>query len=179
MAATYRAPDDEWLASLPEDTRAKADSMIALLAQLRADNPVALARAEITEDSPEVMRFLFLSAIRCHAMDNYLFVGSKGSSLPKIVDPGVIGDEAEAAFKRLIASGSDVNDILRISRASAAEAVNDVVNILDDGHNWDAPDEAPGWTLVETVGDEITGRHADGLHESLFCVFDDDAEFQK
>ena len=49
MAATYRAPDDEWLASLPEDTRAKADSMIALLAQLRADNPVALARAEITD----------------------------------------------------------------------------------------------------------------------------------
>ncbi len=40
--------------------------------------------------------------------------------------------------------------------------------IIDEGYDPDAPDDAPGWTLMETdSGDNATGRRVGGLHESL------------
>lgn len=40
---------------------------------------------------------------------------------------------------------------------------------MDEGYDVDAPDDAPGWVLLETEDPEsdVTGRDVGGLHESL------------
>lgn len=49
--------------------------------------------------------------------------------------------------------------------------VDDVIMIIDEGYDPDAPDDAPGWALKETDSDENpTGRDVGGLHESILQV---------
>jgi hypothetical protein len=57
------------------------------------------------------------------------------------------------------------------ARGVIFNAVSAVIVIIDEGYDPDAPDSAPGWTLVETGSDgNATGRQVVGLHESLLDV---------
>jgi hypothetical protein len=51
------------------------------------------------------------------------------------------------------------------------EAVLDAVVAIDAGYDPEAPDDCPGWELVETDPDgNPTGRAVGGLHESFLSV---------
>jgi hypothetical protein len=70
--------------------------------------------------------------------------------------------------KRLLDAGADRNDLVRVARAAAYEAVFTAVWAIDEGHDPDAPDDCPGWRLMETEPDcHPTGRVVGGLHESF------------
>jgi hypothetical protein len=54
--------------------------------------------------------------------------------------------------------------------ATSLEATFGVVMHLDEGTANSAPDDSPGWTLMETRGDTPTGRLVNGLHEDLLML---------
>ena len=47
-----------------------------------------------------------------------------------------------------------------------------MLSVLDEGHDPEAPGDAPGWQLMETgaASDELTGRDVGGLHESILSL---------
>jgi len=47
----------------------------------------------------------------------------------------------------------------------------DVIMVIDEGYDPDAPDDAPSWGLAETDGEgNPTGRGVGGLHEDLLTL---------
>ena len=47
-----------------------------------------------------------------------------------------------------------------------------VLSILDEGYDPDAPEDAPGWRLLEgeAESDQLTGRDVGGLHEDTLTL---------
>jgi hypothetical protein len=176
-------PPQEWLETLDSEARTKADSMIAMLSQLGASDPVAWVSSEMREGFAQVARFLVLRQIR-EVMDTVLFCDSEearrvGASLERTLDLQRIEQEGATAFKRLVESGSDVTDILKVSRLVNVRAVLKLVDILDEGYEPLLEDVAPEWALMETDSEgKPTGRFVDALHESLLSVFEGDEELQ-
>lgn len=67
--------------------------------------------------------------------------------------------------------GTDQELLAESLRGVIFDAVSNVIMTIDEGYDPDAPDNAPGWTLVETDSDgNATGRQVGGLHESLLAV---------
>ncbi|MDX3662162.1 hypothetical protein PV646_33080 [Streptomyces sp. ID05-26A] len=85
----------------------------------------------------------------------------------EIVDrhgPGPTFERGEAARSRLAALGASPDDLGAFARMVAFEALHSALYFLDD------PDDdagTPGWALIETSGDELTGRLVQGLYEDL------------
>jgi hypothetical protein len=76
-----------------------------------------------------------------------------------------------AVLAQLLDQGADQELLAAAARQVAFAAAGDVIMAIDEGCDLDAPDDAPGWALVETDGDErTTGRIVGGLHESLLQV---------
>jgi len=175
--ATDNPTDEEWIESLAPEARAKAEAMIEDLAALKASGPISRVRSEINEGLPQTCCFLLLSALR-RVLSYHKYHDLKGSTLPNTLNLTQIDIESRDAVKRLRALGADPNDIARIARATVVDALDEVVNILDDGRNWDAPEHCPRWVIAEVDGDNLTGRTVDWLHESILNVFKDDAELQ-
>jgi hypothetical protein len=165
----------EWLESLSPCDRKRADVLIQLITELGAEDPIQWIRSEITEDMAQFSRFLVLRRIRSEAIDNFLYHDFPEASLKKTLNPTEIFESADEALERLIVSGCDINDILSITRAAAFQAADAVVNIIDDGFDEAAPEDAPGWALLETNGDELTGRAIVGLSDNLISVLEGDS----
>jgi hypothetical protein len=121
--------------------------------ELGADNPEGWAQSEIEEGIAQEARFLFLRAIW-------------PTLIQPLADPNVM--RRYPAVARLLDAGANPDDLSRALRAVAYETAFGVIERVDEGHDADAPDDAPGWLLVETVNaDTLTGRDVGGLHESL------------
>lgn len=72
---------------------------------------------------------------------------------------------------RLLDAGVSLVDLSTLLRAIAYEAAFSVMERVDEGHDPDAPPDAPGWVLIETNPDgRITGRDIGGLHEDLLTL---------
>ncbi|MEU8185521.1 hypothetical protein AB0B86_32640 [Micromonospora sp. NPDC049047] len=144
---------DEWLATLPPGARDSAVSLAERFKELGAQDPEGWARSEISEDIPQLARFMVLRALWREAISPWTDV----SALHDV-----------AAAHRLIESGADPHDVLLVARAGAYEAVFAAVCILDEGGDPDARESDPGWHLIETDAQcNPTGREIGGLHESL------------
>jgi hypothetical protein len=53
-------------------------------------------------------------------------------------------------------------------RIIVMEAVGDMIMVIDESCDLDAPDDAPWWTLAEMDSQgNLTGREIAGLHEDL------------
>ncbi|MFI7423269.1 hypothetical protein [Nonomuraea sp. NPDC049684] len=65
--------------------------------------------------------------------------------------------------------GADRDDLARLARASAYEAVFGLLyRLTAHGQDDEAPDNSPGWRLMETTATgELTGRAVRSLHEDL------------
>jgi hypothetical protein len=59
-------------------------------------------------------------------------------------------------------------DIAAFAQRVAALTALDIVFVIDEGHDPEAPADMPTWSLEETGRDgELTGRSVGGLHESI------------
>jgi hypothetical protein len=132
------------------------EALTARMAELGAPDPAGWARSEITEDIAQQARYLVLRRLWTDAIDRW-------------AQPDAL--ERVDASARLIAQGATVESVAAAMRLAAYEAVFATLSIIDDGHDPDAPADAPGWLLVETDAEEqLSGRRVGGLHESLLSL---------
>ncbi|MFI7463906.1 hypothetical protein [Nonomuraea sp. NPDC049646] len=126
----------------------------ARFAALGADDPEGWALAEITENVPQLARFLALRSIWPELIDGWAAPGSL---------------ETVPAATRLLSNGADRDDLARLARASAYEAVFGLLyRLTAHGQDDEAPDNSPGRRLMETTATgELTGRAVRSLHEDL------------
>jgi hypothetical protein len=132
------------------------DALAALtqrMAELGAPEPGSWASSEISEGIPQQARYLVLRRTWAKALTPWR-------------DPGVL--RRNETLAQLLNRGADQELLAEALRAVVFEAVSDVIMTIDEGYDPDAPDDAPGWTLLETRSDgSTTGRQVGGLHESL------------
>lgn len=135
------------------------DALAALtrrMAELGARDPDIWARSEITRGTPQQARYLVLRLIWAKALTRWR-------------DEDVL--RRDPALAQLLEQGADQELLTAAVRRVVFDAVGDVIMAIDEGCDLDAPDDAPGWTLMETDSDErATGRIVGGLHESLLQV---------
>jgi hypothetical protein len=141
------------------DVNSDEDVLAALtqrMAELGAPEPGSWASSEIREGIPQQARYLVLRRIWANALMPWR-------------DPGML--RRNETLAQLLDRGADPELLAEALRGAVFDAVGDVIMIIDEGYDPDAPDNAPGWTLVETDSDgNATGRQVGGLHESLLEV---------
>jgi hypothetical protein len=126
------------------------------LTELGASEPGSWAGSEISEGIPQQARYLVLRRIWTKALMPWR-------------DLGIL--RQNESLVQLLAQGAEQELLAEALRRIVFDTVLDVVMVIDEGHDPDAPDDAPGWTLVETdSGGDTTGRRVGGLHESLLGV---------
>ena len=134
--------DDEALAAL---TRRMAD--------LGARDPAVWARSEIEEGIAQQARYLVLRSIWAKALMRWRDVETV-RRIPQLA--------------RLLDRGADLDTLAAAMRIVVMEAVGDVIMVIDESCDLDAPEDAPCWTLAEMDSQgAFTGREIGGLHESL------------
>jgi len=76
-----------------------------------------------------------------------------------------------AGIPRMANAGISEADMGVLAAGVAFMTAFDVLSLVDEGHDPEAGEVAPGWVLIETDTREApTGRHISGLHESLIEV---------
>jgi hypothetical protein len=141
------------------------DGLAALtrrMEELGAPEPGSWAGSEVSEGIAQQARYLVLRRIWAKALVPWR-------------DPGVL--RRNEVLAQLIERGADQDLLAEALRRVVFDAVTNVVMVLDEGHDPEAPGDAPGWVLAEMDQDEnATGRHVGGLHESLLEVDPDGTE---
>lgn len=141
---------------LEETQRAAVARLCAQFDELGAEDPAEWARSEVGEDIPQLARFLVLRSLWRQAVD--------GWSRPDAI-------EHIAAGRRLLRDGAAREDLVRLARAAAYEAVLAVLTVIDEGRDGEAPGDCPGWLLLEVDEDcHQTGRVVDGLSEDFLTT---------
>ena len=169
-------PPQQWLESLGAEDRAKADRLIALLERFGADDPVGWVASEMTENIPQVARFLFLHEIRSRIINQYSYDG-RTEPIPTNMRPADVQAKGEAAYQRLVDAGADPKDIEAVAHGEVCRTVWDFICLLDGvlGSEYEDIEDAPRWMLAEVTGPlgegEFTGRCLDGLHESFAGLY--------
>lgn len=126
------------------------------MAELGAPEPDDWARSEIREGIPQQARYLLLRRIWANALTPWRDLGMlrRNEALAQLLDQGAGQELLAEALRRIV-----------------FDTVHELIMIVDEGHDPDAPDDSPGWTLMETgSGGNSTGRRVGGLHESLLEV---------
>jgi hypothetical protein len=161
---------EDWLSSVPPIARAKAQEMIERMKELGAPDAEEWVRSEITEDIPQMARFLALRRL-WRKMD--MWRDDTGTLLKHVHteaerNPGGYFADAGRAIQKMLAAGAEIEDIASVARMAAYEAMFSLVQVIDDGGDPDSGDDLPGWALAEIgANGEGTGRVVDALHESI------------
>lgn len=119
---------------------------------LGAEDPSAWADSELTEDLAQEARWLVIRQVR--------------GSIDELVDNlRSIGEVAA-----LLDSGAEETFVRAAVKAVSREVAFSTSAVIDEGYDPNAPDDAPGWVLMETRSDEsgepaLTGREVGGIHE--------------
>ncbi|MDQ1006752.1 hypothetical protein QFZ82_001237 [Streptomyces sp. V4I23] len=146
----------EWLSSLDVPRKAAAESPRAQFSALGVTDPVDLIKSEVVEELPQLARFVLLRSLWRGAIDGWS-------------DPGSL-DQLPAA-QRLLAAGADKEDLVRLVRAVAHEAVFVTLDELDAGGDVNVSGVEAGWVVMESGEDgSPTGRVLSGLHEDLLAM---------
>jgi len=141
----------EWIAELDDDTRARAEALRAAFARLGAGDPEAWAHSQISENIPQLGRFVFLRAV-WREIDQWRDV----HTVPGLA--GVATDEAIALAAR-------------VATRTAFEVALNIIQLIDDGGDTTASGPLPGWQLIERDSEgAATGRVLDGLYESFLAA---------
>lgn len=131
------------------------DDLTRRMSELGAPDPASWARSEINDNIPQQARYLFLRNIWPQLIDRY-------------ADESVI--RRLPATARLLDAGASMADLAQALRSVAYETAFAVVDRVDEGYDPDAPVDSPGWRLMETDAERLTGRAVGGLHESLLSL---------
>jgi len=161
------------------ETRVKAERLIDFIGGQGLRDAEDWVRSEFEEDIPQVARALLLRTLWRSAID----VHAEGASwIQPCVDEarrhpnGPFANSGEA-IRRMVEAEVDPDDIARLARMVAYEAVFSALYAIDLGEA-ELPGDGsglpglPGWTLMETDRDTgaPTGRLLGGLHESLLSL---------
>ena len=160
----------EWLDSLDAQRRGRAQELIGRAESLGLADPVALARAEMEEDAPRLVKTVLLRHLWSEAIDPCRDDLDWIDNLVRDAEHLPAGPFADAgqALARILAAGVDRLDVGRLARFIAYEAAFSVVHTLDYGYDPEREDDLPGWALVERDANGlITDREIDGLNEDL------------
>lgn len=120
--------------------------------ELGAEDPSAWADSELTEDIAQEARWLVIRQVR--------------AGIDRLIDdPRSIAEVAG-----LLDSGADEALVQAAVKAISREVAFSTSAVIDEGYDPDAPEDAPGWRLMETRADEsgdqnLTGRDVGGIHE--------------
>ncbi|WP_432081253.1 hypothetical protein [Streptomyces sp. WAC 04229] len=145
-----------WLNSLDTRGRAAAESLRARFEAVGAADAGDWAKSEICEDLPHLARFMLLRS---------LWRGPIGGW----ADLDAI-DQLPVA-QRLLAAGANKEDLVRLARAVAYEAVFATLDELDTGSDVNVSGIDVGWLVMESTEDGTsTGRALSGLHEDLLAM---------
>src|SRR5687767_11622751 len=111
------------------------DDLARRMEALGAPDPEQWAASEIRESIPQQARYLFLRSI-----------------WPTLIAPWATMDVVRTvpAAERLLQDGASADDLATALRAVAYETAFGIVQHLDEGHDPNAPSDAPGWVLMET-----------------------------
>ncbi|MFF8535100.1 hypothetical protein ACN6K9_004078 [Streptomyces sp. SAS_267] len=146
----------EWLNGLDAPRRTAAESLRSRFRALGVADPVDLITSEVIDDLPQLTRSLLLRSLWKGAIDGW-------------TDPGSL-DQLPAA-QRLLAAGADREDLVRLVRAVAYEAVFATLEELDAGGGAHGSEAEPGWVVMESGEDGTpTRRPLPGLHEDLLTM---------
>ncbi|MEU7261948.1 hypothetical protein AB0B21_40075 [Streptomyces rimosus] len=146
----------KWLDSLDVSRRTAADSLHAQFSALGVTDPADLVKSEVIEGVPQLARFVLLRSLWRGAI--YGWTG-----------PGSL-DQLPAA-QRLLAAGADREDLVRLARAVAYEAVFATLDELDAGGDANGMGVEAGWVVMESDEDgSPTGRTLPALHEDLLTM---------
>lgn len=167
-----------WLESLDAESRAQADSFIAILEKLGAEDPVSWVASEMREDSPQVVTFLFLHEVRTKFVNNFIDRTFENEEVN--LHPFKVEDRGREAYDRLRAAGADPDDLELFARGMACTTAHQFIMMLDgvDESVTDDLENGPRWVLAEVKGSlregELSGRCVDGLHESFGNLYPSD-----
>ncbi|MFG1960060.1 hypothetical protein [Nonomuraea sp. NPDC049028] len=136
------------------------DAVVALrtcFEALGADNPERRAVSEITENIPQLARFLALRSVWPELIGVWVAPGSL---------------ETIPAANRLLSNGAYRDDLAQLVRSTTYDAIFGLLyRLTTHGRDDEAPDDSPGWRLMETTATgELTGRAVQSLHESLLSM---------
>ncbi len=142
-------------------------SLTELLRKLGAPHPESLARSELDEGIPRLLRFLFLREAwkrvvpkhDSHWIDGYIAYSERR--------PKDQNAEVGRSLKRLRESGAKDEDIATVVRGMQARMLIRICYLLD-GH--DAPEQEVEdifWSLFQTDQDGTPIRCFGALHESV------------
>jgi hypothetical protein len=138
----------EWLNSLDVPQKTAAESLRAQFGALGVTDPVNLIESEVMEDLPQLARFVLLRSLWHGAVDGW-------------TEPGSL-DQLPAA-QRLLAAGSDREDLVRLVRAVAYEAVFATLDELNAGGDVNVSGAEAGWVVMEPGEDgSPSGRALSG-----------------
>lgn len=122
--------------------------------ELGAEDPEEWAASELDEDIAQEARWLVIRRVR----EAITWTNENVRNVPEVA--------------ALLDAGADAGLVLVAMREVARETAFAVFDVIDEGADADAPDDAPGWVLMETrLGEDggvsFSGRDLGGLHESL------------
>lgn len=191
------------LAYLDPDQRRRLAELTETFRALGAGDPEGWAASEVTENIPQLARFLFLRRLWSGGEQWTLPPGEwfaeveedddepaleEDDDEPTLVRPSPddadAGDDdgdppflaAQQAVERILVAGVSADDLREVARAVFIYATFDACQTIDEGHDPHAEPEMPGWLLTEVGADLVlTGRMLDGLHEDLLTVQPEEA----
>jgi hypothetical protein len=148
---------DEVLAGFGGDLRDQAATLPERFRRLGADDPEEWALSQILTGAPQLARFVFMRCLWRDAVNAW-------------DRPGAVENIPAAA--RLLEAGADRDDLVRLARASAYEAVFTALSRIHDGPDpadrTDGPWDVEGWQLVEARCDGEQGDSVlAGLNEDF------------
>jgi hypothetical protein len=145
-------PFQEWLASLPPDTQRHARELVEQFRALGAEDPESWARSQISENIPQLARFLVLDRVRRECFEKWYARDALNSAAR-------YDNDFEDLLGQLREHGVRDDTIAALAHAVARQTAMDVVYIIDEGHDPNAPRHTPSWSLQET---DAKGEPMDG-----------------
>lgn len=158
---------NSWLDSLDQETKLKAQTMIEQMQELGATNAESWVHSEITENIPQLARFLILQQLwkEIESFDKDVSSWTKFFIEDAEKRPQNPFAESGFALKRMIQLGISLEDIGKVAKLVAFESIFQAVHTIDEGY---VSEELPFWELIETDSEgKPTGRSIQGLHEDL------------
>jgi hypothetical protein len=139
------------------DPHTEIAELTARMRELGANDPESWASSQIKENIAQQARYLLLRQLWARGIDGW----RDHAALRRV-----------PVTARLLDNNADPYDLSQALRLAAYEAVFALLSVLDEGHDPEAPDDAPGWQLMETdaTSGELTGRDVGGLHESILSL---------
>lgn len=146
------------------------DDLTSIFRNLGAGDPESWADSEVSENIPQLARFMFLKGAwqRIVRDDDTQWIDDVLQNVPAESNDPYAG--AAHAVRQMLDAGVSKLAIAQLVRATQAEFLFDLCYMLDDSSSVDGNDDYVDWSFVELDADGNPGRPINGLHESVLAT---------